>query len=1698
MAKDSKFGTFGGVFTPSVLTILGVIMYMRLPMVVGSAGWVGAVGIIVVAHVISVTTGLSIASIATDKSVGAGGPYYIVSRSLGLPIGGTLGLALFVGLGFSISLYVIGFAESIIPILGFSVDMNSIRICGTITVVALTAITLISTSLAIKAQYLILVLIAVSLLAIFGGALQMSVVEASGEPLPDVDMAVLFGIFFPAVTGFTAGVNMSGDLRSPHRSIPSGTMAAIGVGLVVYLALAIVLMTRVDAEVLATHPDILLEIALNRWLVMAGIWGATLSSALGSILGAPRILQAVSADGITPKIFARGSGKNNEPRNALIVAFMLGEAGVLIGELNVIARVVSMVFLATYGFLNISCFIESWASPDFRPQFKIPKTVSLAGALTCLVVMIQLDLAAMAGATVLMSGLYLWLQQRQLRLDAGDTWEGIWATLVRAGLHRLSHTQAQKRNWRPNMLLFSPPQSEMRDALLRLSNSLISGRGMVTDFGLAPKPGRRRSGKQSAEERPVGLFQRDLSGPRLYGEMEAACRYYGFSGVEPNTAIIDWEIGASDRPGFPDLLDRISGLDLNVLLYARDPAVEPGAGQRIDVWWRQGEGSLSLSLSLLRFMQSSDSWRSAKLHVMLLTPDLAHSDLLRSAAARMIRDARLVADVRVVHEESTERDCFEQLIARDSAEADLTITGLPRGGEERLLRMEALVGSQRRVLFVRASSFFVDPLRATPAVVAEDVASTPLSIEDLSLPAELALHAPVGAFVERCRALAEMLHEGWVVPACSGAVGLLTELRGVAEIHFSQLEKGLRGSNPAKRRKALNRTQSAFLHAARRVLHQYHQQVLVDQAQLLSGRTEGFFEDLDGGALPVEELIVETELPRLEPVGGDSWVSRRLKRRRRMQAWFGGTAPSFAVPLRRCVLYHRERAVGKLAQRSLRAFEIDSYRLLLRVGKLLNDVDSTPLALVDDLDAAQDGTFERAKTRLIGQLDAFTAEQRARAESERGRLQRAVRELGQTFADDLGRIDVERRARRRGRLPSDAAGLRDGIAAAPERWRRYAGLLVGRARLGLRMMEIQHRLVAAASKLKQTLAVELKGGTMPVCQRLRDDLRSALDRVRAEERCELPGAYEFGARFDGKRIVDSLIQQAADWSSELPETFETLSDASIVRIEEGKIDDLELVEISVRRLFQHLLETEFVEVLSEQLVKIPDLEGRAVGTAADVIRLVTYNLAEFAEGGEDVENGGFQIQLEPVLENGIERMEAEIEQLGGVLPRLATLIDRRLDAVLEGSHVYGLGQADEGFNQQILRQQGRALGAIKAFGERLGVGVRDASVSLWYRRSAGVLLARRLRSSERTSSIVDTMIGFVDANTPRPEVLNTIPFFYRQLFIRKSLVNETFWVGRQEQLAQARQAIAHFRRGVGGMILVTGEHNSGKSALTRRVLGGPLARQPVYRVLPPPAGSVDPADLLRAVAVSTESLGASGLRLDSMLARLPEGAVVVIEDLELWWERSAVGWANIDTILEMVRRHGRRLLFVAEINCHALAFIRRFRPLADAALSVLECPPLPAKALAEIVMLRNDSTGLKLRLRERKEHELSVWGVARLFSRHFDHSLGNVGAALRGWIAHIDHVDDENLHVRMPIVVDRSPLDDLGGEWTAVLVQFALHKRLSQTRLQRLAGSHPVAVHVEALRRAGLIVGDHRGVLELNRHVDHLVVDRLRRRRLLP
>ena len=371
--KETGLGTFGGVFTPSILTILGVIMYLRFGWVVGNVGLIGTLIIVTIATSITFLTALSIASIATDQRVRIGGAYYMISRSLGIESGGAIGIPLFFALALSVALYTIGFAESIVSVFP---NLN-FKWVGIVTTIAVAALALISAKAAIRAQYFIMFGIGLSLLSlIFGSPIEQSSIEMWGAADRNSESFwVVFAVFFPAVTGIMAGVNMSGDLKEPAKSIPKGTFYAIGVGYVIYMLLPIILANRADAITLIEDPLIMRKISYWGDAILIGVWGATLSSAVGSILGAPRVLQALARDGVLPRWLrwlGRGEGEDDTPRLGTILTLGIALIAVAMGDLNLIAPILTMFFLTTYGVLNIAAGTERLlGSPSFRPKFKV-------------------------------------------------------------------------------------------------------------------------------------------------------------------------------------------------------------------------------------------------------------------------------------------------------------------------------------------------------------------------------------------------------------------------------------------------------------------------------------------------------------------------------------------------------------------------------------------------------------------------------------------------------------------------------------------------------------------------------------------------------------------------------------------------------------------------------------------------------------------------------------------------------------------------------------------------------------------------------------------------------------------------------------------------------------------------------------------------------------------------------------------------------------------------------------------------------------------------------------------------------------------------------------------------------------------------------------------------------------------------------
>ncbi|MEE9208772.1 MAG: Na-K-Cl cotransporter [Gemmatimonadota bacterium] len=679
------------MFTPSILTILGVIMYLRFGWVVGNVGLAGTLLIVTLATSITFLTALSIAEIATDQRVRVGGAYYMISRSLGIETGGAVGIPLYLAQALSVALYTVGFAESVVRVFP-SLDQ---RIVGLITTLLVALLALRSARAALRAQYVIMVAIALSLLSfVLGHAVEPAAVAESAavvgngatgaaQVIRGESFWMVFAVFFPAVTGIMAGVNMSGDLKQPGKSIPRGTLAAVGVGYLVYMGLPLLLSSRADAATLIAEPFVMRRMALVGQLIIVGVWGATLSSAVGSILGAPRVLQALARDGVLPRSMrwlGKGSGGDDAPRNGTWFTLGIALVAVWFGNLNLIAPILTMFFLTTYGVLNISAATERFlGSPSFRPKFRVHWVLSALGAVGCAGVMFLINPLATLAAAVIVGGIYIWLERRELRTTWGDIRRGMWMAITRAGLFRLQGI-TDARNWRPHLLVLSGSPTK-RWHLIALADALAHNRAFVTVSSVLTDPSVTQERQRAMEatladylaRRGVHALTRLIRAPTAFEGAERLMEAYGIGSLVPNTMLLGASESEEHRHDYAAMLTKFHAARRNVVVLHHNEVLGFGRQKRIDVWWGGLKGNGGLMMTLAYLLQTSVPWRGAHLRIKMVVPTEAAAESARDNLTAIIRNLRTPVSPEVIVSDGRP---FGQLLAASSAQSDLIFMGM--------------------------------------------------------------------------------------------------------------------------------------------------------------------------------------------------------------------------------------------------------------------------------------------------------------------------------------------------------------------------------------------------------------------------------------------------------------------------------------------------------------------------------------------------------------------------------------------------------------------------------------------------------------------------------------------------------------------------------------------------------------------------------------------------------------------------------------------------------------------------------------------------------------------------------------------------------------------------------------------------------------------------------------------------------------
>ena len=694
------------VFLAGISTILGAIMFLRFGYAVGHLGLMGAVLMIAVGHMVTIPTALAISEIATNRRVEGGGEYFIISRSFGLRIGTSIGAALYLSQAISVAFYCIALGEAATPLSGWFAEQTGmafdVRFVSLPAMVALALVMIAKgADIGVKVLYLVVATLTVSLVLFFAGA---PVEPADGSiswshRIADADaFFVVFAICFPGFTGMTAGVGLSGDLARPRRAIPIGTLGATAAGLVIYLAIVFKLGTHASPELLATDQMVMSRIALWGPIIPIGLAAAALSSAIGSILVAPRTLQALAKDACLPlgpinRVLGRGHGASNEPRVATMVTSLLALVFVAAGDVDFVARLISMFFMVTYGSLCAISFLQHFASnPSYRPGFRTRWYISLFGAGICLLMMFQMDPLSAIVSTAALFGIYALTRYSR----GGRESDGLAVMFhgVMTQLTRFLHVRLQRgapkqtgRHWRPSIVCVQGELPVEDDATLRFLSWLcvrygfgtyiLRMEGYLDETSWTDRKTSRKKLVSLTEREFPGVYAETMVSPSVRSALAQALQMPGVSGLENNTVLFSCPKSTSPEAYQTSLENAVfASVTRKNLLFLRHDDADFGKRENIHVWltWHDSANA-NLMLLVAYMLLGHPDWRNAEICVFAAFPSDQVAEESREFSELLAEGRIPIGEANIRFLPVNDGSTFRSTVERSSRTADLVLMG---------------------------------------------------------------------------------------------------------------------------------------------------------------------------------------------------------------------------------------------------------------------------------------------------------------------------------------------------------------------------------------------------------------------------------------------------------------------------------------------------------------------------------------------------------------------------------------------------------------------------------------------------------------------------------------------------------------------------------------------------------------------------------------------------------------------------------------------------------------------------------------------------------------------------------------------------------------------------------------------------------------------------------------------------------------
>ena len=1269
---------------------------------------------------------------------------------------------------------------------------------------------------------------------------------------------------------------------------------------------------------------------------------------------------------------------------------------------------------------------------------------------------------ALVGAVIVLGAIYYILRRRELVLDKSDAWSSFWTNLAKHALLRLNKQKINMRNWRPNIILFSGSK-QARPHLIELGLALTGKLGAITNFELEITDEKNLPIQPIQKEQKLvpklEYFNRKFRCNTLEEGIKTITSVYGFSGFEPNTIMMGWSRDTEKGDFLTNVLTDFRNKNLNAVLLDYDKNHGFGKKENIDIWWNGKGRVFSFSISLCKFILSSSDWRDARLRILVINNDTTITDRIHRNTSILLEEARISAEIKII-ENGFENRTTEMIIRTESEGANLVMIGISQRSKQ---YTSEYIKTINNISSLPASLLILCPSSEFEEInLIDSAVKKTLEFPDQKGLVDL---APIPEITnETFKIRIEKLDNDYLQmtnqfvtdtfeKALKAQLTYVLDFNEQISMYFEDVKSELDTISGTQLLKSLHNNHQSFLNYFTGFFEKKAPAVLAETKETLTTGLNTFQDRLGNYVFESPEtIIVEIK------------TEKKTKNR--------------TIPYRKILNNHFNHKLNAESFKQLITLE-RSYGLMYTS---LKDIILNSNELFENLIKNPKERHEKLKTgseKILNEIKLLEAKIQNQLTLIRSSLQNTVREQVISFVNNTSATELL--VSFKSKVKSRHSNNQEQLNEFPDEW--FSNFVWINNSLYLDCFVLLNKKMSSRiiSRTDERIINNLTENLLnPVNQ-----LLSTIDQENLSGKISIP-EIKTQELFLAKTLFQETLEKVSQFTAKFP---------ALIEIPDRKIDEINTsenqnttspIQVEPYKIARHTLDTLFFEPYYRMLMNLEAQAQQMIEDYRENCSLIKFRYSNI-DLQDDLEINHHQNQI-----NIINKLSFPLQKIKVGLSHEIDQLNDQSESLIRSAYSplfsHSIIDSEKNLKNQVREHKGkkfnlglrRALSRIKSFSN-------DQIVNLLNSRSSGMILAKKYLRKDKTQKVTTSQIlDLTEKLMPDNHIFAQIPIFYVNLFKSKSFINDDFWVPREEESQKIKNARKRQKEGHVGAILITGEHGSGKTALTRWSTNHLFRKAHIYTVKPPVNGSVNPKDWIDSLQKAT-NLNES---VDEIAGNLPVDSVIVINDLELWWERSNEGYAVIEEIINLIQKYSRKIFFILNCNIHSYHVINKIFPIDDSLLAIIECGPLDSKQIQQLISKRHKSSGLSFEYKNQSEDQIHPVRMAQLFNSYYDYSKGNPGVVLGEWLRNINSVDDQIMNISSASMPDTEFLDFIDKDWLIVIALFIQHKNMNAEKLARIMTMNieDAEIYINRFFNSGILTLREGNVYTLNRYLEPFIV----------